>query len=112
MHSDDDAVTKDYFSNLNKFYKENPDSMYSYSHIVPFDPYTQVPCDTLKIYNKNKHFDTIAPWRLNHTKPINRFCNVDSTQVSWRIQCNKQHNIWLPEDSTKKFRCDFLSWLT
>ena len=107
MHSDDDAVHEDYFSNLNSFYLKNPNCMYSYGHVIPFDPFEQVPCETLKYYNANKKWNTNAASGLNWTQPINPFCNVDATQVSWRSQCNKEHNIWLPEEQTKNLDASF-----
>ena len=75
--------------------------MYSYAHIIPFDPFTQVPCETLAIYNKNKSFKTIAPWKLNFTHSLYPKAKVDATQVSWRIECNKVHDVWLPPNQTK-----------
>ena len=99
--SDDDAVRSDYFQELNDYYQKNPDKMYSYAHIIQFDPHTQVPCETLKIYNKGKNFKTKAPWRLNYTHDLNPQGKVDATQVSWRIECNKKHDIWLIPDLTR-----------
>ena len=107
MMSDDDAVHKNYFSNLNSFYSANPSCMYSYSHIIPFDPFEQVPCDTLKYHNNNKKWNTKATSGLNWTQPINPFCRVDATQVSWRAECNKVHDIWLPEEQTKNLDASF-----
>ena len=99
--SDDDAVRSDYFQELNDYYQNNPDKMYSYAHMIQFDPHTQVPCETLKIYNKGKNFKTKAPWRLNYTHDLNPQGKVDATQVSWRIECNKKHDIWLIPDLTR-----------
>jgi len=107
MMSDDDALHKDYFSNLNTFYKANKDIMYSYCHIIPFDPFEQISCDTLKHYNQNKEWSTKAVSGLNWTIPINPFCKIDATQVSWRAECNKIHNVWLPEEQTKNLDASF-----
>lgn len=99
--SDDDAIRKDYFKELNKFYLTNPDCMYSYSHVIGFCPFTQVPCETLGIYNKGRNFNTIHPHHLNFTHTLYPTGKVDATQVSWRILSNKEHNIWFPPNQTR-----------
>lgn len=107
MMSDDDAVHRNYFTKLNKFYSLNDHVNYSYAHVIPFDPFDQVPCDTLVVHNMNRKWNTTAASGLNWTHPINPFCNVDATQVSWRSLCNKEHNIWLPEEQTKNLDASF-----
>lgn len=78
MNCDDDAIYPTYLENLNKFYQENLDVNYAYSHIVLFNP-------LVEDFNEVKK-RTGASHYLNHTGPINPFCQVDSSQVSFRRQ--------------------------
>ena len=107
MMSDDDAVYDTYFSELNDFYSKNLEVMYSYCHITPFDPMGQIPCPTLKHLNNGTSWNTKATSRLNWAVPINPFCKLDATQVSWRISCCKEHKVWLPETQTKNLDASF-----
>ena len=107
MMSDDDVVIDDYFKNLNDFYLNNKNIMYSYCHIIPFDPLEQIPCKTLANFNHNKVWNTYATTNLNWTYPVNPFCKLDSTQVSWRRSCNVDYNIWFPEVQTKNLDASF-----
>ena len=97
---DDDAIYPRYLENLNDFYNSNPNIHYSYCHVVAFDPTDQVMCTTLRLENKSE-WATGAVMNLNWTSPINPYCRVDASQVSWRISCNKEKNIWFPEQQTK-----------
>ena len=107
MMSDDDAVHRDYFKNLNAFYRDNPGIMYSYSHVILFDPAEQIPCESLAELNKNKQWRTNATTNLNWTTAINPFCRVDSTQVSWRRSCNVSDGVFFPEQQTKNLDASF-----
>lgn len=40
---DDDALMPNYLNELEKFYNENPDVMYAYSHVICFNPYNEKP---------------------------------------------------------------------
>ena len=77
MLCDDDALYPDYLKNLSEYYSLYPEVIYSYGHISIFDP---------------KHFKDIAnvPTNMqantNHVGTINPYCNVDASQVSWRIK--------------------------
>lgn len=107
MMSDDDALVEEYFKNLNIFYSQEKNCMYSYCHVIPFDPMSQVPCKTLLSYNLNKSWNTAATTGLNWVEPINPFCKIDATQVSWRRDCNIKNNIWFPEEQTKNLDASF-----
>ena len=77
MLCDDDGLTSDYLENLNKYYLDNPDVVYSYSHVCRFNPmevqsFAEVPVEISDSY-------------VNKTHDIaNAFCEVDASQVSWR----------------------------
>lgn len=106
MMSDDDAVHPDYFINLNNFYNLN-DVKYAYSHIIPFDPYIEI-IDENTIFNlSKKSWNTRAEINLNKTISLNPYCNVDSTQISWKIECNKNDGVWFPEEQTKNLDASF-----
>jgi glycosyltransferase involved in cell wall biosynthesis len=108
MICDDDAITPDYFSKLNKFYIKNPDKMWSFCHIIPFDPMSQIPCKTLAKINLNKkHWDTKATTKLNLTGEINPYHRLDATQVSWRASVSREQDVWLPEEQTKNLDAYF-----
>lgn len=102
---DDDALYPTYLENLNEFYNKNPDIMYSYSHIVPFDPFTEDP-ETLN-ENRVREFDTRSAQNLNKTWALNPYCQVDATQVSWRRECNHRDNVYFPNVQTKDLDASF-----
>lgn len=73
---DDDLILPDYLGNLNKYFKEHPEVHYAYSHIIPFNPFEQ-------------DWRTVEPspsW-LNKTHTLDPFCQVDASQVCWRVSC-------------------------
>lgn len=108
MMSDDDAVFEEYFKNLNLFYSNNLEINYSYSHIIAFDPFVETPeKDLLKTSAETRFWNTNATTNLNHIVPLNPYCRVDSTQVSWRSICNKVHNVWFPDNQTKNLDASF-----
>lgn len=92
MLCDDDALYTNYLTMLNKFYLENPNVHYSYSHIVQYDPEIDVLFSDKKIIEQ--------PCGLNHTTPINPFCRVDASQVSWSVKKFKEDNIRFPYPQT------------
>jgi glycosyltransferase involved in cell wall biosynthesis len=96
---DDDALVPDYLTNLSKFYTDNPTINYAYSYVYYFDPSNQNYKEGSKFPRYSHHGST---YTLNmHTTPIDPFCNLDSTQVSWRTKCNKEDNIWYPSPQTR-----------
>lgn len=108
MMSDDDAVLSDYFNKLDQYYSNNKDIFYSYCHVIPFDPFLQKP--SIELLNSTRSFwNTNATTFLNHHEPLNPYCRVDSTQVSWRRECNVDKNIFFPEEQTKNLDAAFYS---
>jgi glycosyltransferase involved in cell wall biosynthesis len=95
---DDDALFPNYMENLNKFYTENPDKMWGYSHVKFFNPETQHYLESTE-KPSNKTFNTS---NLNdYTSPIHPSCKVDSSQVSFRKNAFTQTNLWYPYPHTK-----------
>lgn len=95
---DDDAMHPEYCSNMNKFFTENPDQVWGYSHVIAFDP-------TLQDY----HTTPLTPYFSynGHTKPIEPACAVDSSQVVYRADCTRKDNIEWPYPKTGCLDMDF-----
>lgn len=95
---DDDALFKDYLSNLNKFYNKNEKEVWAYSHVKFFNPEieeyekaTEIPWDT-----------TFNTSQLNYyTTRIFPSCRVDSSQVSFRKLAFTLSDKWFPFPQTK-----------
>lgn len=84
---DDDAITPEYLGELNDYYKANPESLWSYCHVVPFNPVEGLP----------NNLDAAKNFYLNrHAWPINPYCNVDASQVSFRRQLVLDHGFPYP----------------
>lgn len=72
---DDDAITCHYLSSLNEYYKANPNVGYSYSHLISYNPLTELP---------DPAFAERGFW-LNHGVDVaSAYCKCDSSQVSYR----------------------------
>ncbi len=76
---DDDALMNDYLEKLNEFYIANPECSYSYCHVRPFNPFHQFPMRFEM--DKRSYFTNI-------THPVNASCVLDSSQVTYRTDCN------------------------
>ena len=92
MVNDDDALFPSHLNHLNKYYQEHPEVFYSYGHIILFNPLEED-------FNVIKH-RTEASEYLKHYGPIDPFCRLDSSQVSWRRVCNIEGNCWFHEFKT------------
>jgi hypothetical protein len=89
---DDDALAPDSLKNLNSYYQENPDVMYSYGHVSVYNP------EEVKDY-ASLHIDT-DHWLNRHYYPINPYCQVDASQVSWRSKPALARGLWFPSPQT------------
>jgi len=92
MLCDDDALYGQYLKELSDYYEAHSEVIHCYGHVSIYNPtqYTNVndiPTD------KNI-------WLNNHTYPINPNCSVDASQVAWRIDHVKAHNIRFPAPLT------------
>jgi len=100
MLCDDDALLPDYMTNLNKFFNENPDVNHCYSNVLFYDPTQQDYKDGTPI-PKYRHPNLSVVYAINnYNDKINGYCKIDSSQVGWRLKCNKENNIWFPFPQT------------
>jgi glycosyltransferase involved in cell wall biosynthesis len=90
---DDDALFPDYLTNLNKFYEDNPDKSWCYSHVKFYNPEIETYIEAVESpYDKS--FNVAS---LNyHTTPIAPSCMVDSSQVSFRRNAFTDNQVWFP----------------
>lgn len=92
---DDDALVYDYMTNLNDYYINNPTVLWSYCHLLFYNP------------NEHTYKEAIAydgMGRLNFLNdkriPINPQNLVDSSQVSFRRNTFIDNNVWFPFPKT------------
>lgn len=88
---DDDAIVPGAVPELVKFYNTHPQTAYSYSYVIPFNPLTELP---------NPAAPRTRDGLNRHDKPIKPSCNVDSSQVTFRKSCFDNPNIGYPEQGT------------
>jgi len=92
---DDDALTKNYMKDLNEFYKNNPQTMWSYCHVLFYNPelvsYTDATPEDIsgKLNFLNKETTAIYPKN-----------KVDSSQVSFRRNIFLDYDIGFPSPQT------------
>lgn len=89
MLCDDDAIYEGYLENLNNYFTDNPNVMYAYSKVAPYDPNTE----------KSKGLPP-KDWWLNKEGPINPYCQVDASQVAWRTACFTEGGVRFPSPQT------------
>jgi hypothetical protein len=87
---DDDALYPDYLSNLAKWFKENKNENYVYSHIKQYNPPDEKPIEPLEFRNH----------RLNKMGRINPYYSIDMSQVAWRRVPYANANILFPYPHT------------
>lgn len=103
---DDDALFPDYLDNLNTYYNENPNEVWSYSHVKYFNPeiesYEMGTIDSVDI--------TLNGSNLNEfTIPINPYCKVDSSQVTFRKSSLINGNVWYVHPRTLNLDADIFT---
>jgi glycosyltransferase involved in cell wall biosynthesis len=103
MLCDDDALLPEYLSGLSDYFSVNPEVKYAYSHMILFNP-VEEPFDSVKTRREASAY-------LNWTHPLHPFCQVDSSQVCWRLSCNKEGGVWLPHPQTSNHDATFYSGL-
>jgi RimJ/RimL family protein N-acetyltransferase len=81
MLCDDDAILPDYLFKLNEFYKLNPDCVYSYCHVVTYDPTKSKRLEDIKGSSNVECAKQLNKKGIVH----NGYGNLDSSQVSWRV---------------------------
>lgn len=87
---DDDAVIPDYLTNLDQWFRENPDKKYGYSHVRIFDPTKESPFG----------IDKKAHW-TNLDTPVHPVNRIDSSQVVFRTECFKKGGVRYPSPQTR-----------
>jgi hypothetical protein len=98
---DDDALFPTYVDKLIKYFAAHPEKNFCYSHVIPFDPTIHKP--SLDLPRR--------PFHLNKVGAINPVCQVDSTQVAWRIPWVLQNNISFPYPMTSALDAAFYQQL-
>jgi glycosyltransferase involved in cell wall biosynthesis len=91
MLCDDDALYPEYLQKLVDYYSFEQSVNYSYGHVSVFNPNTCTNLDSLVLDRSSD---------LNKTGQFNPVCQVDASQVSWRIDKVKENNITFPVPKT------------
>ena len=97
---DDDVLHESYLENLNNYYNNNTEVMYSYCVVILFD---------VRYHNHLERTDINS--RFLHIEPINPFFNLDTTQVSWRSDAYYKYDIWFDEEYHLFFDADWYNRL-
>ena len=96
MLCDDDALVPDYLENLVKYFTENPDRNYCYSHVIQFNP-----------LEEDYHGKEATPIFMNKTWDLNPANNVDASQVAWKRKYSVGKDaILFPYPKTKNLDAD------
>ena len=96
---DDDALVEDYLNNLNTFYTLCTEINYAYSYVKYYDPEKEHYSKGTAIPRYSHHGSTYS---LNmHILPINPYCNVDASQVTFRNKTFKEDGIRFPDRQTR-----------
>lgn len=93
MLCDDDALFPTYLEGLSIFFMAFPHIQYAYSHVISWMP-------TAETFAAVKTRTIADCAQLNLTGPINPWSRVDSSQVAWRLSCNKEGGCWFPHPQT------------
>lgn len=104
MLCDDDAITENYLKDLNKFYIDNPNVQWSYCKVKFFNPENQ------KYYEEIKTEIHYRLSSINHpTGPIDPYCRVDASQVSFRRNTFLDNDVWFAYPLTKNLDANIYS---
>lgn len=87
---DDDAIIPDYFTNLDRWFRNNRHKKYCYSHVRIFDPEKESPF----FVEKRDHV-------TNVTGLINPCCTVDSSQIAYKRSCFTDGGMRYPSPMTR-----------
>ena len=115
---DDDGVHHEYFSRLNEYYNKHPETVYSFCHMIPYDPTDEKPeLETLKKRMIEEETGKPRLWRsdsfmaLNHLGDVVPINSVDSTQVTWNRATVLEAGIELNENITVNLDADIFEAL-
>ena len=95
---DDDAIYPGYLEGLAKYYSDNPSVNYSFGHVQTFNPY--------EAEDYNHIVGNPIVFLNNHFYPINPYCQVDASQVSWRLDAYREAGIEFPSPQTSALDAD------
>jgi hypothetical protein len=119
MLCDDDALLSDYLSNLKTWFEDNPKRMFCYSNLILFNPFLEDPFNLKG--DKVLRVQPIKPrgkgvkdlrTRCNSSHSLNKISGeVDSSQVAWKLKCNKIGKCWFPAPKTKHLDSNFYGQL-
>jgi glycosyltransferase involved in cell wall biosynthesis len=92
MLCDDDALVEGYLAGLSEYYESHEFIAYSYGHVIPYKPrhntkYGQIQSSGESVLNKN-------------ILPIDPYCMVDASQVSWRTRASYEAGVRFPHPQT------------
>jgi glycosyltransferase involved in cell wall biosynthesis len=108
---DDDGVHHEYFWRLNEYYNKFPETVYSFCHVIPYDPVDEKP--DLKTLEKrlseqaakeDRSWHTDSFMTINHYGDVPPVFRVDCTQVSWHRQ--KVLDAGIEYDESLTVNCD------
>lgn len=88
MLCDDDALFLGALQGLSNFYQNHPFIHYSYGHVKTYDP--------MRVKSWAEIEGSTDTFLNNHVLPINPYCQVDASQVSWRMDMFKAADIKFP----------------
>jgi glycosyltransferase involved in cell wall biosynthesis len=94
---DDDALIPSSIDGIIEWFRQRPNVVYTYGHVIEFDPETE------KI---GRHIPP-RPTTLNHTGTINPSCQVDSSQVIFRSIIHNEDGISYKYPMTSALDADF-----
>ena len=87
---DDDALYEDYLENLNRYHTNNPNVVYCYGHVIPFNPQKEAMTPLLGK----------RPFPHNHTHDLMACNHVDASQVSWKIKPTREAGVMFNDIQT------------
>tara|TARA_R110000851_G_scaffold113983_4_gene238870 strand:+ start:3510 stop:4328 length:819 start_codon:yes stop_codon:yes gene_type:complete len=115
---DDDGVYQEYFSRLNDYYSKHPETVYSFCHMIPYDPTDEKPgLETLKKRITESQTGKSRPWHsdsfmaLNHPTDVVPINSLDATQVSWNRETVLEAGIEFNENITVNLDADIFKAL-
>lgn len=101
MLCDDDALYPDYLENSVKYFTDNPEEKYCYSHVIQFNP-------LVEDYHGKEKTDIF----MNKTWDIDPANNVDASQVCWKRELSVGEDaVLFPYPQTKNLDASFYGGL-
>lgn len=111
MGNDDDFLDKNYLSNLNNFFKENPAVNYCYSDVILYNPLEENYDLVVKEYEAGFRKVDHAMFLNSNKNPHPLGNSKDSSQVAWRLKCFKEGGCQFPAPHTRALDFVFFSQL-